>query len=263
MAAEWLTPTDEIIGLPCLVLPYDVPGDRVDYHHHFFPRRSPELVPGFDISDSAPAPGNMNLEDLASMALRMSRGQLLPRAVHELAHKKLLGPTLPQTVDDKFTTTIKACTGMVSRWAVDVRRPEDDMLVLMDDATFSQAASRRVLCTERVYYDRPANYRRQIFGNFFLQYALSKDLEFISPDTVDQFLDAKDDNRQRELGNLILKEALRARIDSVMLLHQRMVREGNIQPGRPLNVATSIRKLIHEESLASFYPILTERLLSA
>jgi hypothetical protein len=158
---------------------------------------------------------------------------------------------------------VKACSGMVSRWALDTRRPEDNMLVYMDDETFAKATDKKVLCTERVYYDRPATYRRQIFGHFFLRYAIAKGLDGISPSTVDQFLDTKDNLRKRELGNLILKEALRTQIEPMMPLHSQMVRQGNVQQGKPESVVTSIRKLIPQETLPLYYPILTKSLRAA
>ena len=265
MAAEIVTPTDYETGLPHVILPYEssngTSSDFWDFHHHNFPRRAPELTPQINTNPNA-QPEEYGLEDIASLAARVARGQLLPRAVHEKGHQRLLGPVLPSTVDEKAVHVIKACSGLLSRFAIDLRRPDDDLLVYMDDDTFERVASTKVLCSERAYYDRPANFRRRIIGGFLLQYAVEQDLSHVSNSTIEQFLDTKDASRRLELGNFLLMEALRVGIAPVVPVHKRLKELGMVQPGKR-DVEASVKKFIHPERLPSYHGELTTKLLAA
>lgn len=262
MAANVITPTDVVTGLPHPILPYAAPSrygqSFEDYHHHNFPRRAPELLPQNNTSPHA-QPEAYDLEDIASIALRICRGQLLARNVHEAAHQKLLGPDLPTSVDAKYIHVVKACSGLVSRWAIDVRRPDDDLLVYMNDDVFERVTGSKVLCGERAYYDRPANYRRRIIGSFILQYALEQDLSHVSNQVVDEFLDTKLMSRRSEIGNLMLFDALELSLAPVIPIHSRLSLEGMVQPGKK-GVRTSIKKFIHPERLPAYYNGLSAKL---
>lgn len=265
MAANIPTPTDEMTGLPHPILPFDTPPDDnrnfEDFHHHNFPRRSPELLPSINLNHDA-QPEDYCLEDIASVALRVCRGQLLSRPVHEIAHKRLLGPQLPKTVQDKYIHVTKACAGLVSRWAIDLRQPDEDLLVYMDDRTFQKVADPKILCGERYYYDRPANFRRRIIGSFLLQYALEQDLSHVSPLVVDEFLDTKVDSRRTELGNLLLRDALEISLAPVLPLHSRLKKQGMVQPGKA-NMRSAIKKFIHPERLPAYHRDLSAKLTTA
>lgn len=197
MSAELLPiPTDEITGLPHPILPYDVEPELSwdDYHHHFFPRRDLEPVRERGVNRE---PEDIPLDALADLAVRMSRGQLMARGVHIATHRKRSGPQLPGTLGEKFSTTVAACSGIVSRFALDVRLPPDKALVYMRDDMFAKVADPKVLCTERAYYDRPANYRRRIFGSFLIRFSLEQDLmQTVSSRVIDLFLDAVETNNE-------------------------------------------------------------------
>lgn len=263
MAAEIITPTDVLTGLPHPILPYDVTPrygrNFEDFHHHNFPRRSPELLPALNLDPHA-QPEDYGLSDIASIALKVCRGQLLLRTVHESGHKKLLGPELPTTIKDKYIHVAKACAGIVSRWAIDLRRADDDLLVYMDDDTFAKVANPKVLCGERYYFDRPANFRRRIIGSFLLQYSLEQDLSHISSQVVDQFLSTDDAARRMELGNLLLRDALEISLASVLPLHRQLKMQGMVQPGKA-DARASIKKYIHPERLPSYHQSLYQKLM--
>lgn len=233
-------PTDPITGLPYAILPVesDYLGDDsivVNYHHHFYNRRDPELegeyrlLPeDFDNLDAIP------LEILAGFALRISRGQRLPGGTHQLGHRRYpRGPVLPTTVNEKFIIAAKACSGIVSRWALDVTAPKSERFVYMDDDVFAEVASPKLLCTERVYYDKPADHRRKVLGGFFLRHAAMQDLSHISERIVDEFLHTQDDNRRRAVGNVILREAVEVSLAPVIPIYRELKAKGMVQPGRP------------------------------
>lgn len=261
MAAEMRTPTDPETGLPYAILPLQSQDHEDvfwDYHHHFFPRRHPLLLPAH-FRDSVQAPESFTLTELAALAVRVSRGQLLPRQTHELGHKRLLGPELPETLEEQFITVSKACAGVVSRWAIDLRRPADDLLVYMDEDTFDRVASPKKLCTERAYYDKPADYRRRIIGSFIVKYAIEQDLSHVSPTLIHEFLDTGNDDRRHELGNFLIKEALEVGMAPVLPQHHELKRKGLIQPGKR-DARTAIKKYIHKEKLPVYYDTLSAKL---
>lgn len=262
MAAEIITPTDSYTGLPHPILPYEADAPAIlqfeDYHHHNFPRRARELTPKHNLNPNA-QPEDYGLEDIASIAVRVCRGQLLARYVHEAGHKKLLGPHLPTTVDEKYIHVTKACSGLVSRWAIDLRRPEDDLLVYMGDTTFNKVADPRVLCGERYYYDRPANFRRRIIGSFLLQYAVQQDLSHVSPLVIDEFLGTRCTERRTELGNLLLWDALELSLAPVLPLHNELKKQGMVQPGKA-DMRSAIKKFIHPERVPAYHASLTAKL---
>lgn len=265
MAANIITPTDELTGLPHAILPFDINAGEgkhfEDFHHHNFPRRSPELLPYYNLDPNV-QPEDYCLSDIAAVALRVCRGQLLDRPVHDLAHKRLLGPKLPKTVQEKYVHVTKACAGIVSRWAIDLRQPDEQLLVRMDDETFKRVANPKTLCGERYYYDRPANFRRRIIGSFLLQYALEQDLSHVSPTVIDEFLATKRNSRRTELGNLLLRDAIEISLAPVIPLHNQLKQQGMVQPGKA-DMRSAIKKFIHPERLTAYHLSLSAKLMAA
>ena len=166
---------------------------------------------------------------------------------------------MPETVEEKYIHVTKACAGLVSRMAIDLRRPQKKLLVYMDDDTFNKVTSPRQLCGERYYYDRPANHRRRVIGNFFLKYALEQDLSHISPMVIDEFLTTKHVARRLELGNLLLRDALDISLAPVLPIHRQLKTQGMIQPGKK-DMRTAIKKFIHPERLPAYYFSLSAKL---
>jgi len=263
MAEARQMPTDRLTGLPHAILPVEISSPRTDinYHHHFFYRRHPDLegevrLGAYNLNRIEDIP----LDIIAGFAVRMSRGQRLPGGLHELAHQRYgAGPTLPHTVDEKFVTAVKACSGIVSRWALDVTAPDSKPFVYMKDDVFEQVAGARALGTEKFYYDRPANYRRKVLGSFFLRYAAEQDLSHLSDKVIDQFLYARDESRRRAMGNFILHEAMEVGLAPILPIHRVCQAKGMIQPGRP-DVRSSVWKMVHPDSEARVFPLLRRRL---
>jgi len=261
------TPVDRLTGLPHAILPFDTESGLENGHHHQFP--STHLVPLIVqrmLYECILEPEDLTLQELGGLVVRMSRVQVLPVEVHVLTHQKLLGPQLPDTLDQKFEAFVRAYLGAVSRWAVDVRKPADDgdgMLVYMSDDVFERVASRKRLNTERAGIDYLASYRRRFFGNFLLRYAMEQDMGHISPTVIDQFLDTQDEYRRKELGNFILTEALETKIAPIVPIHQHLLQQGLVQPGRADDARMMVRNLIDKNRLPALFPALTNRLLAA
>lgn len=263
-------PTDEVTGLPHIIYPPDLSYVNasypdVTYHHHFYNRRHPDLeglksLPGHLLDH----PEDIPLPRIAGLAVRMSRGQRLPTELHRLVHNTFpLGPELPHTLEDKFVTTVMACSGVVSRWALDVTTNHDDAIkyVYMNDDVFRRMASPRLLCTERAYQDKAADQRRRVLGNFFLRYAIKQDLN-IAKNKIDEFLFTTNDDRLRLIGHEILKEAMEVSIAPVVPIYRDLKLQGMVRPGRP-DLRTSVWKYIHPDRREAAFRVLRKKLIAA
>lgn len=245
MTAKIATPTCEATGLPHPILIYNHPENRssglVNYDHTFFDRNSPEL------------------RDDAGLAVRMSRGQMLPMWLHRRKHERLSGPQLPQTREDKFTVAVKACAGVVSRWAIDLRRPDDELLVYMDDETFSYVTDHKRLHYEQALKPRGALHREKIIGQFFIKYALEQDLSHVSESVIEEFLGTQDSLRKKEIGNFLLNEALDVSLAPVLSMHRTLLDGGMVQPGRA-KLRPAVSRMIRRGKLIDYYEPLEEKL---
>lgn len=255
-------PIDPVTGLPHAILPMYVaphPNHRrtVNYHHHFYNRRHPDLEGDLRLTDDHfQNPENIPLDAIAGLAVRMSRGQQLPIGTHELIHRRYAqGPKLPHTIDEKFVTAVKACSGVVSRWALDVTAPKGRELVYMDDIVFEKVASPKLLCVERANHDKLANDRRRVLGNFFLRYAALQDLGHISERHIDEFLNTADDKRRLAVGNYILREAVEVSIAPLVPMYRELKQQGMVQPGKS-DLSTAIWKYVHPHRRDSVFPVL-------
>lgn len=264
-------PTDEVTGLPHPIyvadLSYrDLAYPDVTFHHHFYDRRHSHLMGTQAISaEQLKHPEGIALDRLAGIAVRMSRGQRLPSERHREVHDKIkIGPALPHTLDEKFLTAVKACTGVVSRRAIDIASstPEQINFIDLDDDMYSQIAGPRLLCTERAYLPRSADPRRRVLGNFFLRYAIKQDLSHVSHSVIDEFLFTTDEAMRRSRGHEILREAMQVGIAPVIPIYRELRSQGLVHPGRP-ELQRSVWKLIHPDRRQVVFRALRKKLLAA
>jgi hypothetical protein len=255
-------PIDEETRLPALILPtLGGVGEQSarNYHHHFFNAHDPHLL-------GKPGSPRDTLEALAGRAVRMSRGQVLPVPVHTRFHDDYepLGDQLPHTVDEKFKTAVRACTGVASRWAIDLSRPADDRLVYMSDEVFAKVADPAVLCPEDGYYDaRKHTHGRSVtMADFFVRYALSRELTMVSERVIDEFLYSPIVDRRRKLGNFILAEALNASVDGVAGEYRQLRKRGMVHK-RTHSVYSAIHNRVRVRGLARYHGLLEDSLLAA
>lgn len=238
MPLKVATPTCEVSGLPHPTLLYDHPENRssglFNYDHSFFDRYDPAL------------------SDDAGLAVRMSRGQVLPMWLHRRKHDRLSGPVLPRTRDQKFEVAVKACAGVVSRWAIDLRRPDDDLLTYMDDETFAYVTDAQRLHYEQALKPQGAVHREKIIGSFFMKYALEQDLGHISTSLIEEFLRTGKESRKKEISNFILAEALDVSLAPVLTMHRILLVAGMVQSSRT-KLRPAVTKMIKRGKLADYY----------
>lgn len=250
MAAEIPTPICDVTRLPLPILPTE-PDTRArflfeDFHHHFHPRLSPEL------------------SDLAGRALRYSRGQDIVRELHNRYHALFLGPQLPTNEEDKFRLTVLACAGVMPREAIDLSRSGHYRKVVLSEEEYAWFGESRSIHIDRAYKPDHGYYKRRAIGRFFAAYALKQNVrEVVSDRVVGEFTDDKTNpERKKELGNLILREALGMSIDGILPLHRDLKAEGYILPGKVMGLPELLSKFFRRQYYPDYYSEMA-RLLGA
>lgn len=210
-------PKDELTGLPLpVIITEPLHGNCnatfVDYHHSFHPER--DLIYGDD----------------AQIALRRSRGQNLPRWLHEHYHKFFAGPEFPQTREEIFGVVVLACAGVVPRQALYFGGTDGSPRIvnLLESETREIVVKSVRHEAEKGVVDQ--NFYRAQIGMFFANYAIEQSIEEVVSDRViDEFLDTKVQSRRQELGNLLLREGIRMSVDPLRPVHEELKKEGLIR----------------------------------
>lgn len=177
MAAERITPTDELTGLPLPVVPVQHP-ERPDWHHHFHPRRSPLL------------------QDLGGQAVRSVRVQKVDyRRHHYDYHNEYLGPPLPKTEKEQFATVIMAATGYMPTEAIAFKNHKPRVTKLHYDIR------KRLQTSGEIKVDH-----KGAVSEFIRQYVLAQNIQDINFNDlkVDEFLNTENTERRRVLGHTLL-----------------------------------------------------------
>lgn len=249
MTATIQSPVCEVTGLPLPILPTEPhPGARFlyqDFHHHFHPRTSPEL------------------EGLAGQALRFSRGQDIPRFLHNRYHELFAGPVLPVTEEEKFRLTVLACAGVVPRHAINLDTGGGYSLVELDYDEYELLAAPRSIHIEKAYkFNRGSFHRRQTIGMFFAAYAMQQNVrEVVSNHVIEQFVDdTTKPERKKELGNFILKEALDLSLDALIPFHRELKQEGYVRKEHATGLNEVVRKFFNKKYYSAYHGIMAVRL---
>ncbi len=240
------TPTDELTGLPLPILIIDPPEKSantsfVDYHHHYHPARDLETA------------GD------AELALRRSRGQHLPRWLHEHYHTYFAGPEFPESRQDVFSRVVLACAGVVPRKAIDFSGFNGPKLVeIWDDSRFQRIHTSIKHEGEKRSGSR--NFYRSQIGVFFANYAIEQSFEdVVSDKVIDQFLSTKDPQRRKILGNLMLREAIDLSIAPVIPLHTSLKKEGIVRR-RKTDLRDLIKDYFVRSRQADYYQAIDQKL---
>ena len=249
-----LAPVDRY-GMPYAIAPTEAPpsatGHNPTEHHAFYRSRAPQLANGL------------------GRALRLSRVHVLPDWLHQSYHKKFMGglEAFPETEVDTFGLLILSCAGYLSKEAWHRRSNGNFELDRMDEATYQQVRSRRLLHPEtelnsRIPADGPDRRRTQdvatkTIGEELTLYARRQNLSHIKDeDYVDEFLNTEDVIRRHEIGRRILREAALVAVDPIRPIYEEALSEGLVRAGEPDPAKIIIKFsfagdwLEHEEVLA-------------
>lgn len=242
-------PTHELSGLPLLVLPIDAPQENAqlwrDFDHSFYPRTSDELR-GF-----------------GGAAIRCSRGQDLPRWLHQRKHKQFpLGSIIPTISDDQHKTIVLACSDFVPRQAIDFSRGDGYEIVDLTDLQIQELARSRAVHIEDGNHSNTGSFYRNTIGKFFAYHAIKQDLSHISPGVIDEFLHTSHQLRRTELGNLLLAESVDVAIEPIRGMRQELIDQGMVQLSRK-QTHTVMRKFFVKARFKDYIPELQKNLARA
>lgn len=255
-----ITPVDELtrLPLPVLMSGTDFSFKEANYHHHFHPSSSSEL--GYD--ERGKKLPTQHPEYLGGRALRYSRGQHVPKWLHNRYHDIFYGPPLPQNIEAKFTTVVLACAGVVPREAIDLYAPGDYRQVTLDNRQHD-------FIRRRIYYEgaasrRELNDRKGRIGKFLAEYALNHSLKMIIEEDevkkkVDEFLLPKSEAARRAAGRFLLEHAIDASVAELIPLHQEAIKEGMIRKPRK-KLGEIVLKYFPERKFMDYFDPLEARL---
>lgn len=245
MAAELVTPVDELTGLPLPILPIEpqhmAPFVRENFHHHFHPRASSEL------------------QGCGGMAVRCVRGQRLPMGLHKRYHDLYSGPLLPDNDQDRFKICVLACAGYVARRAIDLTAHQEPQEVDLTEQDFDRYEIASRVCMERANKPGQVWVVRNTIGRFFAEHALKQDIEHISDRVIDEFLHTACAQRAKELGNFMLAEAVEVAIDPVMPVYSIASRRNLINPRFARRATTVVRSFFGKDFYPAYYTQLRQK----
>ena len=239
------TPTDPASGLPLPVLPIaapasSTPAEIVNFHHHFHPR--PSLI-----NDGE-----------AGVALRVSRGQYLPKWLHDHHHNYFAGPKVPQARDAKFRTCVLACAGVIPDHAIDFSGYDGPKLIRMTPYQYAQVAT--TIAHEGFRkLDGGITYRNWI-GAFFANYAIEQSFENeVNPLVIEQFLETTNEVRKLRLGKFMLKAAINAAVVPVKPVFNDLWQEGLVSK-RQRDLDRVVKSYFIRSRRQDYIPALDEKL---
>ena len=263
MAAELVTPTDELTGMPLSLAPplEWLPRDRPDianWHHWWHP-------------SSAPA-----LQTLGGQALRNSRVQLVPVGDHNMGsetyHHYYMGPNLPgaDDADTQFKLCVLACAGYVPDRVIDLHAEDEPTSRLMTaeercafnatpmpqtvgerdiawyrqklagydpTATPSDADIRQLL---EESFHRQALFSRNNFRygyepirSFFENYLISAPMLDVTPRFMKRFLGTRNMQKRTEMGERLLTRASVVSTAGLIKVYRQLHQEGMMSPLMP------------------------------
>jgi hypothetical protein len=211
VAAELVTPVDELTGLPLPLAPSESPlpfnqPEQADWHHHFHPRRNPLLA------------------GVGGIAVRNCRLQLANWREHHINyHGSFIGPPIPTTPEKQFETVVLAYAGAVPEHAIDVTRRKPRIVPIMPEQR------------DRLWHsgELRAAGSDSIIRGFLASYTIEQNLSHLSESIIDEFLNTEVDERRRYLGHLLLAKAIEKATEPIDMKYRRAWKSSLIDPVLP------------------------------
>lgn len=250
MAAELITPMDELSGLPLPIAPGEeyLPADDpsvADWHHEYHPASHPDL------------------KTVGGMALRNSRLQLVDLNYHNHSpksyHRFYEGPEIPTDPHEQFRLCVLACAGYVPEQGIDLSSGEPQIV----DLTPRQKAQLGQMDPDDGLTLREIKYRYDPIRDFFTEYALEQDISHMREDIIDEFVYTGQVDREKFLGHLLIAKAAEAAGELVAEDYHEVRTAGKLHPLMPRQPSTLIKnKLGNAERREQLIPELKGRLMS-
>lgn len=276
MAAELITPVDELTGIPLPILPQEVlnhSSPHTNWHHPWHANSAPEL------------------QGLGGRALRHSRVQLVRATDHNYKdktgrpnyHNFYIGPELPTDTRKQFELCVLSAAGYMPDMAIDLRSGEpvvvpmsDVELTLLrtpaktkpittadkirlrrqiaqDYAPQEQLGSKRQLYKQALNNMRDQQAKQASFGfhhmvyqyqpmrDFFQQLVVEQEVVGINETQVEEFLLTKNIQTKQKIGQQLLELAVNQTADQIEEPYQVLRRAGKFHPKMP----TAASKLVY------------------
>lgn len=247
MAAELVTPFDEMTGIPLPLMPdSDLPPiaigrirniERIaDWHHPFHPRVA------------------LITEGVGAVALRNCRIQWTEYDTHHHKyHGAFVGPALPETDDEQFRNVLFASAGYVPSEAITFRRSGRPLIKKLDDEQREHlwnSGQLRVGNTSTV-------------RDFMLAYTLQQDFRHVNVSTIDEFLHTRDLARKKELGGTLLAIAAYDAAEPIEDLYKHSRRLHLLPPGRARTAGRFVFAAMNTHKRSRSMAALTQKLRAA
>lgn len=300
MAAEMITPVDELTGMPLSVAPplYDLSRhnpDIANWHHLYHASTAPEL------------------QTLGGTALRNSRVQLLPVRQHNTGkhnyHTYYVGPPLPAANDERnqIRLCILGCAGYLPEKVIDLseetpavrlmtgderdffrRAPIPEKvtvaemkryLVLHEAASGGHLTKKEVKrltgegkakfrernATHAIFSDNNFRYAYEPIRDFFKDYALRQPVDHLPISLIDEFLHTEKVERRQFLGHLLLAKKAEVATESFEVQYRQAHRTGLLHPLMPAMPQNLLKHKLGNRAYREekIFPELAERLLGA
>lgn len=218
MAAELMTPTDELTGLPYILMPSWEPGGRMDPNHAFFPRRSEEL------------------KTIGGNALRHCRIQMADyKTHHNFYHGEFYGTPLPDNEDEQFRTVVMAAAGNIPAYALDYSSSSKSNVVAIDERLRWQLWRKK-----QIRVESPG-----IVRDFMIEYTLRRDrFSRIHESIIDEFLFTHNQVRRDLLSDTLLGMAVSHATDSFSSIYTESWKKAQLPPDRTARVGRFVAKSI-------------------
>lgn len=299
MAAELISPVDELTGMPLVVAP---PLEEL-------PRNDPRIANWHHIYHASTSP---ELQTLGGAALRNSRVELLPLKWHNTGrqnyHSYYIGPPLPAADDSdtQFRLCVLACAGYLPEKVIDLNSGEPVVRLMNEDELYYfrksplpervssfdikrymantinalpepvtigvmrnlkkeayEILTKRKITNAQYAYNN-LRYAYEPIREFFKVYALSQPIDHIPLSTIDEFLHTDVIERRREIGHWLLAKQSEVATESFSGQYKQAFKAGllhPLMPPRPDNlVKHKLGGTIYREN--KIFPQLAERLAS-
>lgn len=250
MAAELVTPTDKLSGLPLPIVPdkqwypYGRP-DIADWHHSWHPRLAPEL------------------RSVGGLALRNCRLQLTARKFHNEGehsyHKYYRGPELPDEEDEQFRLVVLSVAGYMPTRGIDLSGEAPREI----DLTPRQLSILRKQDSDKEFAYRSFRYGYEPVRDFLSSYCIQNSIgdSRRTQLLVDEFLNTTDNDKRIYLGNLLLAKKSEIASEPIRELYVAAKNKGLLHPRMPHSPHTLVKyKFGTPEKRQKLFPYLVAQL---
>jgi len=247
VAAEILTPSCEVTGLPLPILPNESrPRETLfvrdqnrgpNFHHLYHPD-----------SDSL-------LANTRGRALRGSRVMKTPFRLHTYYHQTFVGPELPETDEEVFKHIVYSVAGVMPKYGIDITGPYTWMERPIQDFEYKKFARPGVMKVEKA----------KNIARFISSYTLEhRDDDLVSNIEIEEFVERKTPyKRKREIASKFLGESLDYLLSDLNPLHQQLKREGKVLNRESKTLRHVAKSMVRRHAFGYYTEHLSDKALYA